>query len=158
MRCSKLTHNKFGPFHTPDSILQPDDIQSMQFSESNPGPCYLSAQERIEQILDMHLGKYKKRGLTKAELMEALKVRGNDSFGTKKSLQDKCTKLGIPFSVQKAGSANPKVPSRFYSSVVGSIQTLSTSILLKGRSLNNPTTRSPTYCPILLVAIIPSIL
>ena len=100
MRSSKLTHQEFGPFHTSDSKLQPNDIQSMQFSESDPGPCYLSEQERIEQRLDMHLDKQKKRDLTKVELMETLKARGNNSFGTKKSLQEKCTKLGIPFSVQ----------------------------------------------------------
>ena len=100
MRPSKLTSQEFGPFHTPNSKLQPGHIQSMVFTKFDQGPCYLNPREQIEQRLDLNMGVTKQKELTKSELVEILKSKGNDCFGSKKTLCEKCRKLGIPVHTQ----------------------------------------------------------
>ena len=46
------------------------------------------------------MNKYRQRELTKDELIRSLKVKGNDAFGNKKALREKCKKLGIPLHTQ----------------------------------------------------------
>ena len=96
MRNSELNFSHVGPFHSVTYILQPGNHQSMVFSKSDPGPCYLTVQEREKQHLDDLSGKRRKREFTRAELAFKLKSHGLlDPKGTKKSLQDQCIKLGI---------------------------------------------------------------
>ena len=96
MRSSTLSNEHFGPFHSPSYSLQPGDTQSMTFAADDQGPCYLTQHEREKQRLDINTGKRKKCDLTKVELVKTLKSKGIiDPRGTKKLLQEQCTKLDI---------------------------------------------------------------
>ena len=99
MRESKLTKNEFGPFHDHTYTLQPGMDQSMQFTPSHEGPCYLSVQEQIERRLDQYCGETKQKTLTKSQLVEKLKEAGLPKpIGNKKELQKLCEDRNIPIS------------------------------------------------------------
>ena len=101
MRNSTLSQNKFGPFHNNQYTLQPGMSQSMQFSATDVGPCYLSEEKRRELRYDKVLPTKKKIELTKAQLVKRLKAAGkNNSKGYKKDLQTMCTNMGIPTSIE----------------------------------------------------------
>ena len=77
----------FGPFHTPDHALQPGGIQTMQFSENDPGPCYMSESERESHMYDIDTGETREVDFTKASLINALKNAGvKDPCGNKEEL------------------------------------------------------------------------
>ena len=97
MRSSTLSSAHFGPFHSFSNSLQPGDTQSMIYSADDQGPCYLTQLEQNKQRLDINSGKRKKRELTKVELVQTLKSKGIiDPKGSKKLIQEQCTKLEIP--------------------------------------------------------------
>ena len=47
MRKSELTSELLGPF---PSIFQPGEYQSMQFTNLDPGPCYMRPSEKIGHV------------------------------------------------------------------------------------------------------------
>ena len=90
MRNTKLTSpNLFGPFHTKEYALQLGDTQIMQFSDTDPGPCYYNDHERSTKRHDRNTGKKRVRNMVKHNLIEALKSIGiADPKGNRKKLQD----------------------------------------------------------------------
>ncbi len=74
-----------GPF---PKILQPGDVQSMFFKESNIGPFWLSEQERLEQRNDkIEHGKKVKQKLRKEELVKKLAEAGVTATGNYATIQ-----------------------------------------------------------------------
>lgn len=97
MRDSVLTADEFGPFHNSTYTLQPGMTQSMQFKDSDIGPCYMSVEERQKQKLDIHSGKTRDKDLNKNCLIQNLKTAGIiNPTGTKKFLQEQSICLGLP--------------------------------------------------------------
>ena len=87
----------FGPFHTPDSPLQVGDVQSMQFSPDNPGPCNMSETVCMARKYDINTGETRTRDITYANLIKALKAKGvKDPCGLKEKLQDLSREQNLP--------------------------------------------------------------
>ena len=62
--------------------------QSMQFTDKDVGPCYLSDEDKQKRKLDIHLGKTREQDLNKSSLVESLKNAGiQNPTGHKKDLQ-----------------------------------------------------------------------
>ena len=96
MHDSKISAEMLGPFHTPESTLQPGMLQCMQYDDTDIGPCYLSERERMIYHFDINKGQKRTRDLNKAELVTLLESTGHsDAKGTKTRLQQKCETLGI---------------------------------------------------------------
>ena len=97
-----LQPSLFGPFHTPDYPLQPGDIQKMQFTEDDLGPCYFSDSDRVSRRYDIDTGGTREVEYTKAKLITLLKESGvNDPCGNKEKLQDMATARGLPTKYTK---------------------------------------------------------
>ena len=99
MRSSKITPDLLGPFHTAESPLQPGMYQSMVFSESDAGPCYLSDTQRVNQRFDRVTNQTLERELRISELVSRLKASGkvdNPVGNDKEKLQKLAQKHGLP--------------------------------------------------------------
>ena len=98
MRDSQLSSSDFfGPFHSSDSPLQVGDIQTMQFSENDPGPCYMSEALRMENRFDRITGKTRSRDITCANMIKALKTKNvKEPCGLKEKLQELCRQHNLP--------------------------------------------------------------
>ena len=92
MRGSKLTPAEFGPFHTDQYTLQPGMVQSMQFSVSDEGPCYLFLEQRRQLRYDRVIAEMKQVELTKSELITKLKDTGKKLQRVIKSLFKQCVR------------------------------------------------------------------
>ena len=103
MRSTTLTSNLLGPFHSTSTNLQVGTIQSLQFSHSDPGPCYLSPADRISFKFDRDTGRIRTKDLVKKQLIENLKVMKGvaEPTGTKEKLKEQCANLGLPTSCQE---------------------------------------------------------
>ena len=85
-----------GPFDHPTK-LKVGDIQTMSFSIDDPGPFYLSDEERKKQMFDKILGS-KERKMNKPDLIKALKEHGvSNPKGTRKKLRKLCKKKQIAY-------------------------------------------------------------
>ena len=98
MRDSKLDSSDFfGPFHSDKSPLQVGDVQSMQFSEHDPGPCYMSESVRLASKFDKNTGQTRSKYVTCANMIKALKAKGvNDPCGLKEKLQEMSREHNLP--------------------------------------------------------------
>ena len=76
MQNAKITPNLLGPFHTSSSPLQVGMSQSMQYTSTDPAPCYLTAEERIKHKYDINLGEKRFRNKNVLQLKETLKATG----------------------------------------------------------------------------------
>ena len=96
MRSSKISADLLGPFHTTESLLQPGMNQSMVFSESDAGPCYLSNTQRVDQCHDRVTNQIVERELRISELISCLKASGkaDNPVGNKEKLQKLAQKHG----------------------------------------------------------------
>ena len=72
----KQPQDFFGPYHTPDYPLQVGDVQSMQFGPDDPGPCNMSESVCIASKYDINTGQTRKRDVTCANMIKALKEKG----------------------------------------------------------------------------------
>ena len=96
MRDSTLTSDLFGPYHTSSYQLQPGMVQSMQYQETDLGPCYVPPLDRLKNKYDVHIGRTRSRNLVKSELVKNLQDAGIEKpTGCRKSLQEQCLKLGL---------------------------------------------------------------
>ena len=90
MHASKLHDSDFGPFHTPTYHLQPGMKQSMTFSDTDAGLCYMLTCEQIERRFDIENGS-KVTNMTTSELMTLLKNLGTTNpVGNKKQIIKLC--------------------------------------------------------------------
>ena len=98
MRDTRLTSsNLFGPFHTKDHALQIGSVQSMQFSEIDAGPCYLSESERRKKRYDRTTEKKRTRDIVRADLVKSLIAIGvKDPKGNRKKLQELAKHHNLP--------------------------------------------------------------
>ena len=87
MRCSKLTSDHLGQFHNSKYPLQPGMKQSMIFSPTDDGPCYMSDSQKQQHRYDIKTKKCKK-DLTIAQFISNLKAIGiPDPKGLKPTLK-----------------------------------------------------------------------
>ena len=49
MRENLLTQDGFGPFHTENCLLQTGMKQSIQYLDTDSGPCYFSTKEELKE-------------------------------------------------------------------------------------------------------------
>ena len=120
MRPSLLNSSHFGPFHNSSFKLQPGDTQIMKFLDTDEGPCYLTAEQRISQRLDRQTGKRKQEQLTVPDLIEKLKAHGiPNPKGNKKTIHNLCNQLNIPLSVDV-----PKIQCGWLHKPKGALQIL----------------------------------
>jgi hypothetical protein len=81
-------------------ILRVGDVQHMSYGINDPGPFYLSPEERAGRKFDHVTGETKPKQKTKAELLAELDSSGigNTRGKTKVELQGLATEHGIPLS------------------------------------------------------------
>ena len=98
MRDTKLEDaSYFGPYHNADYKYQVGDTQSMQFSEHDTGPCYLSQSDALKCKYDVDTGRTREKEILKYDLIEALKKDGIDNpCGSKEKLQEMCKNRNLP--------------------------------------------------------------
>lgn len=79
-------------------ILQPGNIQHINFREDDEGPFYLSKTEQVARKDDTLTGKTTERKYLKAELLAMLNKKGhNMPPGTNiKNVTQSCVEFGIP--------------------------------------------------------------
>lgn len=92
MRESKMNDpSLFGPYHNGLYPLQIDMSQTMQFSQSDPGPCCHSPSEQEKQQIDQSSGEIICRLLSKEELKQSLRSNGIlNPTATRPKLQEQC--------------------------------------------------------------------
>jgi hypothetical protein len=73
------------------------DTQSMQFSSTDDGPCWMSPAQRLAAKKDRPSLKTTSTDCIVEYLREDLQAKGVSSMGTKKVLQQHCIELGILF-------------------------------------------------------------
>ena len=90
MRDSELIDSTyFGPYHDETFKLQIGDVQSMTFSDTDDGPCYLNHSNRIKYKYDVDSGKTRERDITRPNLIKALKADGmKEPCGSREKLQE----------------------------------------------------------------------
>jgi hypothetical protein len=102
MRDSVLTDIKcFGPFHDHTYPLQFNSTQSMIFQTTDPGPFYLTEDDRQKRKHDIRTGRMKKKFKVKSQLREDLKKNNIlKPSGSLKLLQEQCKRLDIPITCE----------------------------------------------------------
>lgn len=92
-----LSKNEFGPYHNHTYALQEGDVQLMQFSVNDVGPCYMKEEERERNRYDIDTGRTREKEMLKVDLLKALKADGMDNpCGNKDKLQQLCQKRNLP--------------------------------------------------------------
>ncbi len=118
MRDSKVTHENIGNFPATNKI-QAGETQSMQFSDTDVGPFYLTAEQREQRRYDTKIGT-KQIPLSKDELTKKLREVGiQNPPGTKEKLQKLSVLNNLPTKKQlikyeKGGLVSKKAASKFY--------------------------------------------
>ena len=64
MRSSTLQAEHFGPFHNSDYNLQPGMTQTMVYSPTDKGLCYMTDQQQVSHQYDINTGKKQTKELT----------------------------------------------------------------------------------------------
>ena len=92
----------FGPFHTKEYVLQLGHTQNMQFSDTDPGPCYYSESERLAKRYDINTGKKRVRNMVRDNLIDGLKSIGiKDPKGNRKKLKDLTVLHNLPTTYEE---------------------------------------------------------
>ena len=104
MRNSKIVNETYlGLFNHPER-LQIGDIQSMQYSEDDTGPFYLTPEEREQRKLD-HISNTdkEKKKYTRSQLIKVIKQKSplTKPRGNLKEIQDLCVQLNIPIEFER---------------------------------------------------------
>jgi hypothetical protein len=79
--------------------LKLGDIQSMQFSSTYDGPCWMSPAQRLATKKDRPSVKTTSTDWLVQDLRKDLEGKGVSSMGTKKVIQQRCIEQGIPFQI-----------------------------------------------------------
>ena len=99
MRTFTLEPVHFGPFHNSNYDLQPGMQQSMIFSPTDKGPCYMTDEQQVFHRNDINTGKSRTKDLTVSQLISNLKAIGiPDPKGLKPTLQALCTRNNLPLT------------------------------------------------------------
>jgi hypothetical protein len=101
MRESKIEADNLdniGP-HATKLTLKLGDIQSMQFSSTNDGPCCMSPAQRLATKKDRPSVKTTSSDRLVQDLRKDLEGKGVSSMGTKKVIQQPCIEQSIPFQI-----------------------------------------------------------
>jgi hypothetical protein len=101
MRESKIeadNSDNIGP-HATKLTLKLGDIQSMQFSSTDDGPCWMSPAQRLTTKKDQPSVKTTSTDRLVQDLRKDLEGKGVSSMGTKKVIQQRCIEQGIPFQI-----------------------------------------------------------
>jgi hypothetical protein len=101
MRESKIeadNSDNMGP-HARKLTLKLGDKQSMQFSSTNDGPCWMSPAQRLATKKDRPSVKTTSTDRLVQDLRKDLEGKGESSMGTKKLIQQRCIEQGIPFQI-----------------------------------------------------------
>jgi hypothetical protein len=103
MRESKIeadNSDNIGP-HATKLSLKLGDIQSMQFSSTDDGPCWMSPAQRLATKKDRPSVKTTSTDwLVHQDLRKDLEGKGVSSMGTKKVIQQRCIEQGITFQIR----------------------------------------------------------
>ena len=99
MRSSKLQPEHFGPFHDSNYELQLGMTQTMVYSPTDKGPCYMTPEQHVTHRYDIDTGKERTKELTVSQLISNLKSIGiPDPKGLKPTLQSLCTRNNLPLT------------------------------------------------------------
>jgi hypothetical protein len=113
MRDSKIESDahlgKFIGEHT----LEVGSAQSMVFSSTDPGPCWMSDGDKVLKRKDRQTGKTSKKFRNVADLQKDLREKGVSAKGTKDELQARCTNKDMPVDetiveIDKGWEGKPK--------------------------------------------------
>ena len=97
MKPSQVPTSCFGPFHSDAYALQPGDMQYMQYSAVDAGPCNMSEEERNSSKYDKNRGETRVRDILVQDLIIALKQIGvSNPPKNKKKLQEIATLHNLP--------------------------------------------------------------